>query len=314
MGPKDRNAPPPPDEEGDGRTQMLNVNAPKPAPRRAAPTVQADENPGATQMLNPGAPAAPPPRRAAPRVDEAPAAAPRSNAARAVAPPADDGRTQMLDVRNIPTAQELRQQALKKAAQSNAPARRKKMPEEIEVPVEHLHEAIHEKAHEESHGHAHGGAGFNMMVALSSAILAVLAAVSALMAGHYANEAMLEQIHASDNWSFFQAKSIKATVLQSKVELLTGLGKSSGAGDDAKIEQYAKEQKDISKKAKELEAESQHHMNQHQVLARTVTLLQISIALSAIAVLTRKKPLWYLSLLGGAAGLVILVQALFFTH
>ena len=46
------------------------------------------------------------------------------------------------------------------------------MPEEIEVPVEHLHEAMHEKAHEEAHGGAAHGAGhFNTYVALSSCII-----------------------------------------------------------------------------------------------------------------------------------------------
>ena len=100
------------------------------------------------------------------------------------------------------------------------------MPEEIEVPIEHLHEAIHEKAHEEAHGHGNSGTGqnFNMSVALSSAILAVVAAISALMAGHFANEAMIEQIHASDSWAFFQAKSIKSSIVLSKIELLQGMG------------------------------------------------------------------------------------------
>jgi hypothetical protein len=276
-------------------------------------------------MLKVDEPAPPPPprRRAAPRLDpepeEAPPEAPAPRAARRAQPaapapvPKDDGATQMLDIRHVPTADELRQQAVKKAAQSNLPARRKKMPEEIEVPVEHLHEAIHEKAHEEAHGAAHG-AGFNMMVALSSAIIAVLAAISALMSGHYANEAMIEQIRGSDQWAFFQAKSIKAAVLQAKADTLSGMGKSTSANDDAKIAQYAQEQKDIAKKAKGLEEESHHHLNIHQVLARTVTLFQISIALSAIAVLTRKKPLWYMSLLGVVAGLIIMVQALVFTH
>ena len=189
------------------------------------------------------------------------------------------------------------------------------MPEEIEVPVEHLHEAIHEAAHKEHDGgHGHAGGGFTMMVALSSALIAVCAAVSALMAGHYANEAMIEQIQASDQWAFFQAKGIKASVLQGKMETLTGMGKVASPSDEQKVEQYATEQKDISAKAKHLEEESHHHLNIHQVLARTVTLFQVSIALSAIAALTRKKPLWYMSLVGGLIGLVILVQAMFFTH
>ena len=319
-------APPPSDDES-GATMMIKVGQPlPPPPRRPAPQTEPEapaasfaepadepEPPRPARRPAPGAapvrPAAPPAARPVPPAARRPAAA----AAVSPAPPEDSGATQMLDLRTVPTPEEMRQQALKKAAQANLPARRKKMPEEIEVPVEHLHEAIHEAAHGHGHAAPAHGANFNMMVALSSALLAVVAAVSALMAGHFANEAMIEQIHASDHWAFFQAKSIKSSILQSKVELLQGLGKPVGAGDEQKMTDYANEQKDISKKAKDLEKESEHHMQQHQVLARTVTLLQIAIALSAIAVLTKKKPLWYMSLVGGAAGLYFLVQALAFT-
>ena len=61
-------------------------------------------------------------------------------------------------------------------------------------------------------------------VALTAALLAVLAAITALLAEHHANEAMLEQIRSSDQWNYYQAKGIKANQLASKVDLLTGLG------------------------------------------------------------------------------------------
>ena len=100
------------------------------------------------------------------------------------------------------------------------------MPEEIEVPTEHLHETVHEAAEESARAGGHESSPFNMRVALTTALLAVIAAVAALLAGHAANEAMLEQIEASDDWSHYQSKSIKATVLNSKIELLDGLGVS----------------------------------------------------------------------------------------
>src|SRR4051794_23626880 len=97
------------------------------------------------------------------------------------------------------------------------------MPEEIEVPTEHLHEKMEEEAH-------HGGK-WVAKVAVSSAILAVCAAISALLAGHHANEAMLEQMQATDQWAFYQAKGIKASVIQSKNEMLDALGKPPSADD-----------------------------------------------------------------------------------
>lgn len=172
------------------------------------------------------------------------------------------------------------------------------MPEEIEVPTEHLQEHMEHAAH--------GGDNFNMRVALSSAFLAVFAAVSALMAGHHANEAMLEEIEASNQWSYFQSKSIKETVLKSKVDLLGALGKHADEKDKEKIDEYAREKKEIQEKAEEKERQSAAHMEHHVKLARAVTFFQIAIALSAMSVLTKKRVLWMGSLGLGAVGIVLL--------
>ena len=84
--------------------------------------------------------------------------------------------------------------------------------EEAEVPLEHLHEEIHHRA-------AHGGERWVSWVALSTAILAVLAAITGLLSGQRANEAMMKQIEASDQWAYYQAKGIKASVLEAKMTL-----------------------------------------------------------------------------------------------
>src|SRR2546421_12707398 len=73
-----------------------------------------------------------------------------------------------------------------------------KQMEEAEVPLEHLHEEIHHHAE-------HGGPPWISWVALSTAILAVLAAIAGLLSGKHANEAMMSQIQASDQWGYYQA-------------------------------------------------------------------------------------------------------------
>jgi hypothetical protein len=181
------------------------------------------------------------------------------------------------------------------------------MPEEIEVPVEHLHETIHEAAEGEHH---FGRGGFNMQVALSTALLAVVAAVAALLAGHAANEAVLEQIEASDKWNHYQSKSIKETVLSSKTALLAAFDKRIEAKDSQKLAEYSKDMEEIKTEAEAKEAESSKHMQQHVILSRGVTLFQIAIALSAIAVLTKKRPLWLGSLALGAVGAFFFVRGL----
>ena len=70
-----------------------------------------------------------------------------------------------------------------------------------------------------------GGNDGRSGVALSSALLAGFAAVSSLMAGHHANEAMMSQIESADQWSFYQSKSIKEAQLKGKADILNALGK-----------------------------------------------------------------------------------------
>ena len=84
--------------------------------------------------------------------------------------------------------------------------------EEAEVPLEHLHEQVHHRANTAA---KHGFRGWH----LSTAILAVLAAIAVLLSGQHANEAMMNQIEASDQWNYYQAKSIKASVLDAKMSL-----------------------------------------------------------------------------------------------
>src|SRR5258707_12729155 len=85
--------------------------------------------------------------------------------------------------------------------------------EEAEVPLEHLHEKVKEPAEPT-------GVTWISWVALSTAILAVLAAIAGLLSGEHANEAMMNQIESSDQWNYYQAKSIKASVLDAKMSLM----------------------------------------------------------------------------------------------
>lgn len=177
-----------------------------------------------------------------------------------------------------------------------------------EVPTEHLHEHIHEHAHGQGHGQG-GKAKWVMGVALTAAFLAGLAAVAALLAGHHVNEAMIDQIRASDQWSFYQAKGVKSAVLASKLELLEDFQKPVSSKDRDKLTQYKSEQEEIQKKAKEFEESSHLHLEQHVVFARAVTMFQIAIAVAAISVLTQKRAFWFVSIIVGLAGVVFMIQA-----
>jgi hypothetical protein len=175
--------------------------------------------------------------------------------------------------------------------------------EEPEVPTEHLHEEMNERAH-------HARTSWTMGVALSSALLAAMAAVCALLAGHHSNEAMIEQLQASDQWTYYQAKGIKSAILASKLELLAGEGRDVAAKDREKLASYKTEQEEIQKQAEEKQARSGEHLRRHVVFSRGVTLFQIAIAVGAISVLTNRKAFWFVSLLFGLAGAAFLLQGL----
>jgi hypothetical protein len=170
--------------------------------------------------------------------------------------------------------------------------------EEAEVPLEHLHEQVH-------HSAEHSGETWISWVALSTAILAVLAAIAGLLSGKNANEAMMSQIEASDQWNYYQAKSIKAAVLDTKMALVS----SPNESDTAKAARYEKEQGQIKSEAEAKEADAKHNFHRHEVYARGVTMFQIAIAIAAISALTRKRRFWLVSLLFGAAGCVFGILA-----
>lgn len=169
--------------------------------------------------------------------------------------------------------------------------------EDPEVPTEHLHESIEEKIEETEK--ESGKKGWSIWLAVSTAFMAVLAALSSLQAGHHSNEALISQVQASDQWAFYQAKGLKYD--------LTQLMLSSNTVQDTaklrtKLNQYTADQAEIKAEAQKDEKESAEHLERHIILSRAVTFFQVSIAISAIAILTRKRFLWYVALLLTLAG------------
>jgi hypothetical protein len=186
--------------------------------------------------------------------------------------------------------------------------------EEIEIPTEHLHEAIEEKAEEEK-------AKWTLYLALSTAFMAVFAAIAGLLAGHHANEALIERVKASDQWSFYQSKNLKSEIASNTDKILHVLsaGRPATTGpagpglpaDNSKdIARYEKEKEAIKKKAEEAETSSEWHLGKHVPLASAVTAFQVAIAISAIAILTKRKKLWYAGLLLSLIGLGFFVAGI----
>jgi hypothetical protein len=157
--------------------------------------------------------------------------------------------------------------------------------EEQEVPVEHLHDIVHE------HGHK---VTWAEKVALTTALFAVFAAVSSLLSTHESDRAILFRVEASDQWSYYQAKSIKGAITQNPDEKA----------------RYEREQEEIRKEAEKKTEASEHAMHVHEFCAYAVTIFQVATALGAIAVLVKLKPIWFTSILLGVLGIGLIVKAI----
>jgi hypothetical protein len=84
------------------------------------------------------------------------------------------------------------------------------------------------------------------------------------------------------------------------------------------MKRYGEEQAEIQNKAREKERErdeklqeSDHLLHKHHGFANAVALFQVSIALGAVAALTRSRLVWVGSLLAGGAGIVFFAWPLF---
>jgi hypothetical protein len=191
------------------------------------------------------------------------------------------------------------------------------MPEGPEIETENLHEAIKEELE-------HDGGSFLKRIALTTAILAACAAIAALRAGATVNEALVLkteatrlQGEASDQWAYYQAKGLKAAVQEASATSWLAVGKEAPAKFGEEQKRYKEDQVEIKKKAEEKEherdeksKEADHLLHKHHGFANTVALFQVSIALGAVAALTRNKPVWFGSMAVGLIGLVLFAMAL----
>ncbi len=180
----------------------------------------------------------------------------------------------------------------------------------------------HELEHAQQGGHGEHGSGMTNQIALFTAIIATVGAIFAYMggatqanAGLYKNNAALKKTEASNQWNYFQAKSTKQSLAEVSRDLTPKADERIKY--QAKIDRYEKEKGEIKVAAEKLEAEatdwdkkSDEQIHLHHRWAQATTVLQVAIALAAIALLTRKKWLEYAMFAGGAIGMGVGILAM----
>ena len=176
----------------------------------------------------------------------------------------------------------------------------------------------HEVEHQAQHGDPFAG-----RIAVMTAIFATIGALFGYMAGAtqndalvFKNEAAIRKTEASDQWSFYQAKSSKQNLAELAAVVTTG---DAQARYRTEAERYRKEKDEIMPEAKKLEQQSKEAeekseaaMHVHHRWAQATTLIQIAIALAAITILTRNRNLMYGSY--GVAAASVVVGALAYAH
>ena len=185
------------------------------------------------------------------------------------------------------------------------------MPEGPEIDVDRLQETIHDPPSDT----------LLRNIALTTALLAAFGAVAALRAGGTVNEALVLkteagrlQAEASDQWAYYQAKGIKANIQEGVRATWSAAGKTPPPAIDHTIQRYAAEQKDIDRVARDMEhrrdeksQEADRLLVRHHRFANSVALLQVAIALGAVAALTRQRAIWLGSGILGLLGVALFI-------
>ncbi|MDG0855528.1 DUF4337 domain-containing protein [Roseateles puraquae] len=171
--------------------------------------------------------------------------------------------------------------------------------------------------HELEHAAQHEPKGFAGQLAVITAVLATVGAFFSYMggatqanAGILKNDAAIKKTEASNQWNYYQSKSSKQNLAELALELTPSEEQKAKYRD--KIARYEKEKADIKANAEKLEEESRHfdekseqQLHMHHRWAQATTALQVSIAVAAIALLTRRRWMEWATLVFGGIGCVL---------
>ena len=164
-------------------------------------------------------------------------------------------------------------------------------------------------------------------MAITTILIAVAATLSTFKGGGFSTKSLLNQTLASDQWAFFQSKSIKSYIYDMRRENLeiqvaslekqkgneALINKYNGMIKDyiQKVKNYESEKEAISKDAtnfQNVRDESKKHSGKFGI---AVIFLQISILLSSIATLSKKRFVWLCGLILGIIGIIYFIDGFF---
>jgi hypothetical protein len=152
----------------------------------------------------------------------------------------------------------------------------------------------------------HAREPFDKRVAATMAILAAFLAVVSVFGHIMTTEELLSQQRASDQWSYYQAKSIRRYQSEVARDLFSAMKlQDQSAQYQKNAEKYRKDDDDIQQEAQGLEHESHVHGRRALGFHFGEVFLEFSIVLASLAILTKRAWLWHASILSGTIGVVV---------
>ena len=182
-------------------------------------------------------------------------------------------------------------------------------------------EAVHEIAHEATHDAAHAGTGHAKLIGLLISVLALFLAVSEMLGKSEQTHGLALNIEASDTWNFYQAKTIRQTVLRATLEnakVATSApspeAEKQFAAWQANIDRLESEpaknegRKELLAKAKDIEHHRDEALGKYHAYEVASLILQLGIVLASVALLSSIMAFAYASGALGVAGLALLLS------
>jgi hypothetical protein len=175
-------------------------------------------------------------------------------------------------------------------------------------------EEVHELQEQVEHvGHGAGTAP----VSLTMAILAVIVATVSLL-GHRTNtEELILQSKITDQWAYFQAKSIRRHADQTVADLASVLTAKDAEQlgkirekYQAEAESYRDQQNEVEAEAKELQTESQKEHRRADRYDLGEVFVEIALVITSITLLSGRRPFWYAGMVIGAVGVSVAITGL----
>lgn len=163
----------------------------------------------------------------------------------------------------------------------------------------------------------------SVLIAITTLVLAVCATLAAFKAASYGNRMVLAQSQAANQWSYYQAKSIKETAYQLQRDLLALTARDQGLPDelvqqklaeyDQNIARYQQEKQFIADQAGMLESERSQSQELSTSFSESLMFLQVGILLSSLASINKVLYYWYAGLFSGIGGIWFFLHALYWS-